>query len=126
MGDDFVITVHLAERVIEVKYPRRPTIDNFRKYDREVRATIERVGPPWHCLVDQSALGAFAPELTPLIAELNHWAATKGMRRTARVIDSSAIAELQTQRVLREGGVAAIAHIFRTRDEAWVSLTAPR
>jgi hypothetical protein len=123
MSSDFLITVHASQRIIEVKYPLRPTLDTFRKYDADIRAAIEKMGPPWDCLVDQSALNAFAPELTPLIAELNRWAVTKGMRRTARVVSFSAIGELQSNRVLREGGVASIANLYHSRSEAWAALT---
>ena len=123
MDDPFVITVHVKERIIEVKYPPRPTEATFTQYDREVRAAIEKLGAPWDCLVDQSAFSAFAPELTPKIAELNRWAAGKGMRRTTRVVASSAIGELQSARVLRDGGVSGIATIFHTRAEAWAALT---
>jgi hypothetical protein len=45
------------------------------------------------------------------------------MRRTARVLGNSAIGELRSTRVLREGGVSAIAGIFHSRAEAWASLT---
>jgi hypothetical protein len=123
VSPDFLITVHAAQRIIEVKYPLRPTLATFQKYDVAIRAAIEKLGPPWDCLVDQSALHAFAPELTPLIAELNKWAVTKGMRRTARVLSNSAIGELQSNRMLREGGVTAIATIFHSRADAWASLT---
>jgi hypothetical protein len=123
MASEFLITVHASQRIIEVRYPLRPTMETFRKYDVEIRAAIAKMGPPWDCLVDQSGLSAFAPELTPLIAELNRWAATKGMRRTARVVGASAIGELQSSRVLRDGGVSSISGVYHSRADAWAALT---
>jgi hypothetical protein len=123
MNSDFVITVHRDHRIIEVKYPVLPTVESFRVYERNIREAIDKMGPPWDCLVDQTALKAFAPELTTPIAELNRWALGKGMRRTARVLALSAIGELQSTRLLKEGGVSNIAQVFRSREEAWAALT---
>jgi hypothetical protein len=119
MKDRFVVVVHHAERIIEVRYPARPTVENFKRYDIEIRAAIEQLGTPWDCLVDQTALKALAPEFPGRIAELNTWARGKGMRKTARVVSESAIGELQGARILRDSGVKDVGAIFKTRDEAW-------
>lgn len=123
----FEIIVHQAERTIEVRYPRRPTLASFDVYEREIRAAITAMGPPWDCLVDQSAVQALAPELTPRVAALNQWAATgTGMEHTARVLSPSAIGELQSERILRDAGVKKIGSLHKTRAEAWSHLRSLR
>ena len=119
--EPFVITVHAEARVLEVRYPARPTVEAFETYEREVRAAIERLAPGggWDCIVDQTSIKALAPEFPPRIAALNHWASGKGMRRTARLVSDSAVGELQTLRILRDAGVSDMGRVFRSRDEAW-------
>ena len=73
----------------------------------------------WDCIVDQTALKAMAPDFPPRISELNVWAAEHGMRRTARLIASSAVGELQTQRILKDSGVKEMGALFHTHEDAW-------
>ena len=120
----FTVILHPQERILEVHYPAKPTPDTFDAYDRDVRKAIERLGGTWDCLVDQTRLQALSPELTPRVAELNHWARGKGMQRTARVVSQSAIAELQSRRILRESGNEDVGRVYHSRDEAWKALTA--
>lgn len=124
----FVITVHAKERVLEVKYPERPTMPFYERYDVEVRAAIVALaaGGPWDCIVDQTALKAMAPEFPPLIATLNAWAVQHGMRRTARLVSDSAIGELQTLRILRDAGVKNMGQVFHDRPSAWDFVTGKR
>ncbi len=121
---DWIVTIHERERVLEVKYPARPNEAAFLRYDRAVRAAIEKLaaGGDWDCLVDQTAVRTLAPELASKIAELNAWAHGKRMRKTVRVLAESAIGELQGVRILREGGVKNIGGLFKSRDEAWKAL----
>lgn len=123
--EPFVVVVHKDRRILEVRYPTRPTLQTYEAYEKEVRAAIEKLaeGGEWDCLVDQTALKAMAPEFPPRISELNAWARTKGMRRTARVVSGSAIGELQTVRILRDSGVKDVGAIFHDRAEAWKTLT---
>lgn len=121
---DFEITVHGRERILEVRYPSKPTAASYAKYEKQVRAAIEAWRGQWDCLVDQSALTLMPPELPPQIAVLNAWARDKGMRRTARVVKDSAVAELQVNRILRDSGTAQVGSIYKSRDEAWAALTA--
>lgn len=121
--NEFDIVVHGRERILEVRYPARPDAASYARYEKAVRAAIEAWHGPWDCLVDQSALKAMPPELPPQIAVLNAWALGKGMRKTARVVNESAVAELQVNRILRDSGTAQVGSIFRSRDEAWKSLT---
>ncbi len=123
MKDQFVVTIHEPQRIIEVRYPPRATMATYEAYEREVRAAIENMKTQWDCLVDQTALKALAPEFPPRIAELNTWARGKGMRRTARVISESAVGELQGARILRDSGLHDVGLIFKSRDEAWAFLT---
>ena len=124
----FVITVHQKERVLEVKYPERPTMASYERYDTEVRAAIIAlaVGGPWDCIVDQTALRAMAPEFPSLIAVLNAWAVAHGMRHTARMVSDSAIGELQTLRILRDAGVTNMGQVFHDRPSAWAFVTGPQ
>ena len=121
----FTVMVHAAERVLEVKYPQRPTLESYEKYEVEVRAAMLQLaaGGPWDCIVDQSALKTLAPEFPPRIAALNAWAKKNGMRRTARLVSRSAVGELQTIRILRESGVLHIGKIFHDRPAAWDFVT---
>ncbi|MFO0596182.1 MAG: hypothetical protein U0228_12780 [Myxococcaceae bacterium] len=123
---EFEIIVHRAERTIEVIYPARPTADSFGRYDTKIREAITSLGPQWDCLVDQSAVQALAPELAPRVAELNQWAAARGMEHTARVLSASAIGELQGERILREAGVKKIGSLHKSRADAWAHLRSLR
>ncbi|MFT3842741.1 MAG: hypothetical protein QM723_37480 [Myxococcaceae bacterium] len=128
MSDEWTVVVHEAERVLEVHYPRYPSQAAFDRYDKAIRAAIEKLASKgdWDCLVDQTAVTALAPELAEKIAVLNAWAKAKRMRRTARVIADSAIGELQSVRILKEGGVKNIGQVFKSRDEAWKVLRSPQ
>ena len=119
---DFTVKVHAAERVIEVVYPPRPTAESFERYERDVRAAIERMGAPWKCLVDQRALTVAVKEMASRIQGLNAWAVTSGMQRSVRVVNDTAIAELQATRILRETGFDSEKGVFHSREEAWVAL----
>ena len=121
----FAITLHARERVLEVRYPARPTMEAFEAYLAEVRAVILELakGGPWDCIVDQSALKALAPDFPPRISELNAWAREHGMRRTGRLVSASAVGELQTLRILKEAGVKDTGAVFRDRQTAWNFVT---
>lgn len=121
---EFQITVHASERIIEVVYPSHVTAEAYERYEQQVCEAIERMGGEWDCLVDQRALTVAPPEITARIAALNACGREKGMRRTARVVKESAIAELQVRRILRESGMDGQATIHRTREDAWRALTA--
>ncbi len=120
---EFEIIVHGRERILEVRYPSRPTADSYARYEKAVRAAIVAWRGEWDCLVDQSALTLMPPELPPLIAVLNAWARGKGMRRTARVVKDSAVAELQVNRILRDSGTAQVGVLHKSREKAWAALT---
>src|SRR4051812_17552918 len=92
---DFQITVHRAERIVEVVYPSHPTKESYFTYEHDVREAIVAMKGTWDCLVDQRALKVAPPEISGKIGELNAWARENGMRRTARVVADSAISELQ-------------------------------
>jgi hypothetical protein len=117
MQSDFEILFHEHERILEVRYPQRPTLESFDRYEKAVRETITSISSGWKCLVDQSRLAVMPPELGPRLATLNAWAREHGMQVTARVVKQSATAELQVNRLFK--GAAIVAH---TRDEAWKSL----
>ena len=116
MPAEFLIQFHESERILEVRYPPRPTVDSFDRYEKAVRETIESLPESWKCLVDQSSLAVMPPELGPKLATLNAWAKEHGMKVTARVVKQSATAELQVNRLFKG---AIVTH---SRDEAWKSL----
>ncbi|PZR17504.1 MAG: STAS/SEC14 domain-containing protein [Archangium gephyra] len=123
--ESFIITVHHADRVLEVQYPSRPTMSAYEQYETEIRKAIlelEKSGP-WDCLVDQTQLRALAPDFPPRIAELNVWSRVHGMHRTARVVSDSAVGELQTIRILKESGITDIGAVFHDRKDAWAFVT---
>lgn len=124
--EPFVIKVHVDERVLEVHYPERPTMEAYERYETEVRTAILSLAATghWDCVVDQRALQALGPDFPPRIALLNAWARENGMRRTARLVSDSYIGELQTKRILRDSGVINNAQVFRDRALAWDFVTA--
>ncbi|MBK7860472.1 MAG: STAS/SEC14 domain-containing protein [Archangiaceae bacterium] len=121
---EFEIQFHESERILEVRYPSRPTLESYHRYEQAVRQTIASLGGQWNCLVDQSSLKVMPPELPPRIAELNAWAKERGMNRTARVVQASAIAELQANRILKNSGAQGTSAVTASRDEAWRALLA--
>lgn len=125
MSSSFTIIVHRAERVLEVQYPARPSMEAWEQYVVEVRAAILELAKQgsWECLVDQTALKALAPDFPPRIADINHWAREHGMQRTARLVSDSAVGELQTLRILKEAGVKDVGAVFHERAQAWKFLT---
>lgn len=126
MNDErFTITVHHADRVLEVRYPSRPTMSSYEQYETEVRAEVLKLAKngAWDCIVDQTQLRALAPDFPPRISELNVWSRGHGMRRTARVVSDSAVGELQTLRILKESGVHEVGAVFHDRETAWAFVT---
>ena len=119
---EFEIVVHGKERILEVRYPSRPNAESYARYETDVRAAIEAWRGEWDCLVDQTTLTAMPPELPAKIAVLNAWARSKGMRRTARVVKDSAVAELQVNRILRDSGIAQVGSLHKSRAHAWAAL----
>ena len=121
----FRIEWHEGDGILEVVYPAAPTLGDVDTYAREVRARIEALaGRPWSCLVDQRVVGAMAPEAVQVIAELNAYAQATGMVRTARVV-GSAVARLQSTRMVREAALRTEFRVFESRDEALTWLRAP-
>jgi hypothetical protein len=119
---NFEIRVHERERVIEVKYPKRFTPESLKAYEAELKSAVQRVGPSWRCLVDQTSLDVIPPHLTDFITEMNRWAAQHGLIAAARVVKKTAVGELQSKRILRESGLGETAHVYFDRAEAWQSL----
>ena len=102
----FVVVVRRAERVLEVVYPERPSLEGVERYVREAEEAIRSFGGPWSCLVDQRALRVMSGELASIVGALNTFAQQNGMLRSARVVASS-MGELQVSRVMRSASVSA-------------------
>ncbi len=120
------ITFHEVERILEVRYPSRPTLESFGRYELAVRDLISSLAGPWHCLADQSSLALLPPELPARIAELNAFARTRGMARTARVVRPGATAELQVARILKQSGTGLAGTQCASRAQAWATLTSKK
>jgi hypothetical protein len=122
----FRIELHEPEGILEVIYPVTPTLQDVEDYARNVRARIDAMaGRRWVCLVDQRDVGALSPEIVEVVADLNAYAEQHGMRRAARVV-SSAVARLQSTRLVREAMLRTEFRVFESRDEAMAWLRAPR
>jgi hypothetical protein len=123
---EFEVTFHEVERILEVRYPSRPTLESFGRYELAVRELISSFAAPWHCLADQSSLALLPPELPARIVELNTWARSRGMARTARVVRPSATAQLQVARILKQSGPGLVGMQCASRDEAWATLSSKK
>ena len=122
----FTVLVHAQERIVEVRYPARPTAEAIDAYERELRDAVQRLGAPWRCLVDQSSLVALAPELVARVTALNQWARAQGMERSVRVVAESALGALQSKRIFRESGISDVGRVVASREEGWRALTEGR
>lgn len=120
---DFSITVHRDLRIVEVVYPSHPTKESYLSYELQIRDEILQLRGEWDCLVDQRALKIAPPEISEKLGALNLWAKDHGMRRTARVVPDSAVAELQARRITREAQLTEQSKLFHTREDAWKYLT---
>lgn len=123
----FRIVWHEKDTILEVVYPAVPTVQDVEDYSRAVRGRIDMIrGRPWACLVDQRAVGAMPPEVVQVIADLNAWAQKRNMRRTARVV-TSAVARLQSTRLVREAMLHTEFRVFESREDAltWLRASDP-
>ncbi len=121
--NDFTLTVHPAERILEVRYPKKVTQENFEVYEGRVREAVVALAGPFRCIVDMRLAGFVAPELAERLAALNRWAAEHGMDYSARIVDS-AVGELQGHRIRRASDTEAKSALFPTREAAWAALSA--
>jgi hypothetical protein len=118
----FEVHIHEQERILEVRYPKRLTPEALAAYRVVLESAVQRLGPSWRCLVDQTRLDVIPPHLTDAITEMNRWAAAHGLVAAARVVKKTAVGELQSRRILRESGLGESAHVYFDRDEAWQHL----
>lgn len=122
-ADAFALTVHAAARILEVRYPRKVTAENFAAYEQQVRQAVAGFAGPFRCLVDMRPAGFIAPELAERAAALNRWAAERGMDFSARVVDT-AVGELQGHRIRRTSNTEGKSALYPTREAAWAALEA--
>ncbi|HEX4935179.1 MAG TPA: hypothetical protein VFV33_18470 [Gemmatimonadaceae bacterium] len=122
--DQWVISVHPRERVIEIVYPSRVGPGAIEQYEEKVRAAATQLGAPFHVLADQRQMPVLSAEVSTRISAAVQWAQENGLGKMARLVRRSAIAELQARRVLRDAGVEDGGRIiFYTREDAWRALT---
>lgn len=120
----FQITIHEADRILEVTYPPQPTAEDVQDYLQRVKAAMETLGGSWSALVDQSQLRMLPPNIIPVMAGLNGYAQLKGMKRSARVVTDPA-SGLQAWRMTKQAMLSIPARTFETRDEALAWLLNP-
>jgi hypothetical protein len=100
-GVPFEIIVHAEDRILEIRYPANPSAADIANYVAAARQAIDSFAGPWSCLVEQQALVVLPPDLAGMVAELNAYAAERGMKQSARVI-ASAVAALQVSRLAKD------------------------
>ena len=120
----FQITVHEADRIIDVIYPPQPTAEDVTDYLKRIRETIARMGGPWSALVDQGQLRVMPPEMVATMASLNAFAQLHGMMRSARVVTDPA-SGLQAWRMTKQAMLTIPTRTFETRDAALAWLRNP-
>jgi hypothetical protein len=120
----FQITVHEADRIIDVVYPPQPTAEDVTDYLKRIREAIARMGGPWSALVDQGQLRVMPPEMVATMASLNAFAQLRGMKRSARVV-SDAASGLQAWRMTKQAMLTIPTRTFETRDAALAWLRNP-
>jgi hypothetical protein len=120
----FQITIHEADRIIDVVYPPQPTAEDVADYLKRIRETITRMGGPWSALVDQGKLRMMPPEMVATMASLNAFAQLHGMRRSARVV-SDAASGLQAWRMTKKALLTIPTRTFESRDAALAWLRNP-
>lgn len=120
----FQITVHEADRIIDVVYPPQPTAEDVTDYLKRIRETIARMDGPWSALVDQGQLRVMPPEMVATMASLNAFAQLRGMKRSARVV-SDAASGLQAWRMTKQAMLTIPTRTFETREAALAWLRNP-
>ncbi len=113
----FDIVVHDDDDIVEVVYPPAPSAAEVVDYVARIRQVIGARKRPWACLVDQRKLLVMPPELVDTMTGLNAHAAKNGMKASARVV-SSAVADLQANRMAREAAIGSPIRAFTRRDDA--------
>ncbi|XXF77084.1 STAS/SEC14 domain-containing protein [Myxococcaceae bacterium GXIMD 01537] len=120
----FQITIHPADRILEVVYPPQPTADDVQDYLKRVKEAMESLGGEWSALVDQAQLRVLPPNIVSVMASLNAYAQLKGMKRSARVVTDAA-SGLQAWRMTKQAMLNIPARTFESRDEALAWLRNP-
>jgi hypothetical protein len=113
----FQITVHEADRILEVVYPSQPSQADVDDYLARVRTVIEAFGGEWSALVDQSQLRVMPSHMVAAMAKLNAFAQLKGMKRSARIV-STAASGLQAWRMTKQAMLSIPARTFESREDA--------
>lgn len=120
----FQITVHEADRIIDVVYPEEPSADDVADYLQRIRPLIAGMKGEWSALVDQGRLRTMTPEVVAAMASLNAYAQLHGMKRSARVVRDPA-SGLQAWRMTRRAMLTIPTRTFETREEALAWLRSP-
>lgn len=113
----FQITVHEADRILEVVYPSQPSQEDVDDYLARVKAHIEAFNGEWSALVDQSQLRVMPSQMVSVMAKLNAFAQLKGMKRSARIV-ATAASGLQAWRMTKQAMLNIPARTFESRADA--------
>jgi hypothetical protein len=113
----FQITVHEADRILEVVYPSQPSQEDVDDYLNRVKTHIEAFGGEWSALVDQSQLRVMPSQMVSVMARLNAFAQLKGMKRSARIV-ATAASGLQAWRMTKQAMLNIPARTFESREDA--------
>jgi hypothetical protein len=120
----FQITVHEADRIIDVVYPPSPTAADVEDYLQRIRETILRMNGSWSALVDQTQLRMMPPDIVAAMVKLNAFAQYNGMRRSARVVSDPG-SGLRAWRMTRSAQLTIPTQTFETREDALAWLRDP-
>ena len=114
--------IHPRERIVEIVYPERPTVEAFDRYEKRLKDALTAMRMEFDCIVDQRAPIVASPELAERMVSLTRWAQAHGLRRLVRVIANSPSAALQFKRITKEAKIAAPTALVQTREEAFAWL----
>ena len=120
----FQLTVHEADRILDVVYPPQPTPEDVTDHPQHLRETIARMGGLLSVPVAQGQLRVMPPEMVATMASLNAFAQFHGMKRSARVV-SDAASGLQAWRMTKQAMLTIPTRTFETRDAALAWLRNP-
>lgn len=125
MNDTFRLTVHWAERIVEIRCPAMPTMAAWTRLDQEVRTAVGRLGFGWKCLVEDAPIVDMPDEMAVAISKLVVWSVEHGLVMAARVTKVGGVVDLKLAKVKSTPGlIRAAGTPFVTREAAWAALLA--
>lgn len=125
MNDTFRLTVHWAERIVEVRWPVNPTIASWDRCEATVRKAVAELGCGWKILVDDSAVETMPEGMVAAVSAMISWALDHGLLMMARVANPGNASDVALRTTRKRAETArASGTPFVTREDAWSALTA--